>query len=339
MIETARTSTRTTLSDVLLVPEPSRVIEGLNFGNVAAFPSNVTAIDAALQFVAGRHLFAAIVGPSGWGKSHLLHAAAGVATRVSGETVEVLDTDVFLSGTRSFEKPSVLILDDAQVVIGRQRARLDLWRLLEGRQRRGKATLLGFTPPPGSMPTRSLRAVQELLPNPRTWSVASLGEPSRDERVLLVHYLARAEDLALGETLGETLAREVSGNGRTLVGALRRLRLEGSDWTGSERCLQALGVLDPFFADNPAWDLRHRIASEAERQRLRFAAFSSLELACYTMLVEARLCERSVSQYLGREPAEVYLLASRFRRSLEGRPEAMTMVRQFVDAVVNSLTR
>ena len=46
------------------------------FNSLAALPSNVEAIEAALMFSAGLNPFVAIVGPSGWGKSHLLGATS-----------------------------------------------------------------------------------------------------------------------------------------------------------------------------------------------------------------------------------------------------------------------
>ena len=58
------------LSEVLF--ETSRA----TFAAYAPLPSNVEAIDAALRFSAGHEILVALVGPSGWGKSHLLGAAA-----------------------------------------------------------------------------------------------------------------------------------------------------------------------------------------------------------------------------------------------------------------------
>ena len=52
---------------------------GRNFDTIATLPSNVEAVEAALQFAVGANPFMVLVGPSGWGKTHLLEC---VATRL-----------------------------------------------------------------------------------------------------------------------------------------------------------------------------------------------------------------------------------------------------------------
>ena len=319
----------------------------VSFASVAPLGSNVEAIEAGLQFVAGGTTQVAILGPSGSGKSHLLQAVVGVAARTMAQAPEVVSAEAFLASRRSFDGAEILVLDDAQVALGRPRMRQDLRRVLEARGRRGRPTLAAFTVDPGPMGSLGLRAVQGLLPSPRMWSIATVREPSREERPALLSHLARTEGLRLSSALSTVLARELGGNGHTLVGAMRRLRLEGADWSTSRRTLRGLGLLDPFFSDNSSWDLRHLILREAERHRIRFARYTPVELATYTMLHEARLCERTVAQYLGKEPAEVYGLAARFGRSLgdegpsggPGGSSGRAIVNEFVDLIVDSLVR
>lgn len=333
------------LTNRALAPESLRLTDALfashevSFASVAPLPSNVEAIEAGLQFVAGRSAQVAILGPSGTGKSHLLHAVAAVGERTIGASLEIVSAEAFLGSRRGLDVADVLVLDDAQVALGRLRMRQDLRRVLEARGRRGKPTLAAFTIDPGPMGALGLRAVQGLLPSPRTWTIAAMKEPSREERPSLLAHVARTEGLRLSSALSTVLARELGGNGHTLVGAMRRLRLEGADWSTSRRTLRGLGLLDPFFSDNSSWDLRHLILREAERHRVRFAQFPPVELALYTMLHEARLCERAVAQYLGKEPAEVYGLASRFGRALSDEGSGRALVNEFVDLIVDSLVR
>ena len=310
-----------------------------SFASVAPLPSNVEAIEAALQFVAGGIRQTAIVGPTGSGKSHLLRAVTSVAERTLGATVDVLSTEVFLSARRGMENQEVILLDDVQVALGRPRMRQDLRRILESRVRRSKATLMAFTIDPGPMGTLGMRAIQGLLPSPRAWTIAPMNAPTREERPSLLGHLARAEGLRLSSALSTVLARELGGNGHTLTGAMRRLRLDGGDWSTARRTLRALGVLDPFFSDNSSWDLRHEILHHAEHQRVHFAQFVPVELALYTMLHEARLCERSVAEYLDKSPAEAYGLAARFGRALQDNPSGRALVDEFVDGVVARLVR
>ncbi|MER3497006.1 MAG: hypothetical protein C4320_09810 [Armatimonadota bacterium] len=316
------------LSDVLCASAP------LTFSEIAPLASNVRAIEAALQFVAGTGVSAAIVGPSGWGKSRILAAAGAVATRLQGMPVPLHSADAPECDLARLDETPVLVLDDSQSVLPHPRRRLALRRALESRQRRGRSTLLAFTASHGC----TLRDLRDLLGSSRGWTIASIDEPRIVERRDLLHHLALREDLRLSETLVNIIAREMAGNGRTLVGALRRLRLERREWIGSRGTLAALGLLDPFFADSTAWDLRHRIARTAEQTRCRFPSVAAFDLAAYTMLIEAGLCERAVADYFGREPAVVYSAAASLRRAMDTNPEVSHLVERFVASVVDTLS-
>lgn len=313
-----------------------------SFANIAPLPSNVAAIEAGLQFVAGRAAFAAILGPSGTGKTHLLRTVAHVGARTLGTPMTVQSAEEFLLVRRGTAEPEVLILDDAQVALGRSRLRQELRRVLEGRGRRGRATMIALNTDPNagsSVEAPGIRAIHALLPSPRTWTIAAMREPARQERAPLLAHIAGAEGVFLSSALSAILSRELGGNGHALVGAMRRLRLEGEDWGAPTATIRALGLLDPFFNDNSSWDLRHTIAREVERWTLRHPETLQMELACYVMLYEARLCERSVAQFLGRTPAEVYGHAARLRRALEGSAEERARVRLFCNGLIDSLSR
>ena len=307
-----------------------------SFANVAPLPSNVEAIEAALQFVAGRTLLAALIGPSGTGKTHILRTVASVGERTLGAPVAVRSTEEFLTSRRAAAEPEILMLDDAQVALGRSRLRQDLRRVLESRQRRGKPTMIALNTELGPE-TPSLRTVHALLPVPRSWSVAHLRAPAREERAPLLNHIAGAEGVFLSPALAAILARELGGNGHALVGAMRCLRLESDDWQAPSQAIRALGILDPFFNDNSSWDLRHTVSRAAERWHGRFPGFRPVELACWVMLHEARLCERAVAHYLGRSPAEVYGLATRFDLLLQSSEEDRARVRAFISALVEDL--
>src|SRR5687767_10490030 len=58
-------------------PRLSEVLfKSRSFESLAAVPSNVEALETALLFATGLQSFAALVGPSGWGKTHLLEAVS-----------------------------------------------------------------------------------------------------------------------------------------------------------------------------------------------------------------------------------------------------------------------
>ena len=300
---------------------------------LAALPSNVEAIEAALMFSAGVTPFVAIVGPSGWGKTHLLNS---VAHRLSHDLYvlpEPMSVGDYLANPSRGEAAGPLLLDDVQEALGKSRMKMSLRVNLERRVKCGKPTLLAFTSP------RPSRALKAYLPLTRDWTIATMGAAEPAERVLLLHQMSAAEGLALSPRLSRVIADHMHGNGRTLAGALKRLRLSGTNWLDTNATLRAFGLLDPFFADNGNWDLKHRILKVAEHSKAQFGKVSVPDLALYTMLHEAGLSECDVARATGTGPAEAYLRATRFKSALAESDSARAAVRQFVDLVVDSLAR
>jgi len=318
------------------VPKLSEVLfekKEHSFGSLAALPSNVEAIEAALLFSAGMNRLVALVGPSGWGKTHLLRAVSYRLSLDDGVYVEPASALEYLACPHRFESPAPLVLDDVQDALSKARQRLALRFALERRVRAGRPTILAFTSP---KPSRQLRA---FLPNARDWKIVAMGEPAADERVQLLNQMAAAEGLALSPRLTKVLADQMHGNGRTLAGALKRLRLSRSTWLDTGSTLQALGLLEPFFADNSGWDLKMRILRLAESSRARFGKVNPLDLALYTMLREAGLAESDVARAAAISNADVYQRTMRFQKQLETCEVTAANVRQFVELVVGSLAK
>ncbi len=312
------------LSEVLF--EASRA----TFAAYAPLPSNVEAIDAALRFSAGHEPLVALVGPSGWGKSHLLGAAA-LRMAKSAPPVRLCSVEEHLRSGGAVDLAGALVLDDCQEILAKPKLRLTLRLLLERRVRAGRPTMLAFTLP------RPTRALVGLLPLERSWLVTTLQEPAVQERAALIEQMAAAEGLALSPRLVRIVAMRMYGNGRTLSGALKRLRLAGASWLDAEATLRACGLLDPFFADNPGWDLKGKVARLAERNRARFGRVLPADLAIYTMLRIASLAEADVARSLGIEPSAAYLRAGRFAQEIAADPGAASYVERFAELVVESL--
>ncbi len=304
-----------------------------SFASIAALPSNVEAIEAALLFSTGLASFVALVGPSGWGKSHLLEAVSSRLGHDACPAPSRLELSTYLMNPLRFEQSRVLILDDVQDVLAKSKLRQSLRFNLERRVRGGKATILAFTSP------KATRQIRALLPNQREWNVASIGAPEPAERVLLINQMSAAEGLALCPRLAKIIAYQMHGNGRTLSGALKRLRLTHTNWLDTRSTLRACGLLEPFFADNGSWDLKHKILRVAEQQKGQFAKLSSTDLAIHTMLSEAGLAEVDVARAVSIEPAEAYVRSSRFRKTVEEDHEVNSYVRQFMEHVVQSLAQ
>jgi hypothetical protein len=312
------------LSDVLFEPTARR------FGSLAALPSNVQAVEAGLLFATHLHTFVAIIGPSGWGKSHLLDCVSYRLAQDHTPAPTVEPALQWLAHSR-VDPHLPLILDDVQDAVGKTRTRLQLRLALERRIRSGRPTILAFTASGMS------RQIRNFLPSQRDWVIGEIREPAPTERLLLINQMATAEGLTLSTALTKLLAGRMQGNGRTLSGAMKRLRMAGTQWSDVRATLRACGILDPFFADCPEWDLKERIVRVSDEVGVKFAGMSLEDLAVYIMLREASFPEADVARYFRIESAEVYLRASRFEKRVTTCDKCRACVAQFVETVVDGI--
>jgi hypothetical protein len=192
---------------------------------------------------------------------------------------------------------------------------------------------LAFTAPKPS------RAIKNFLPMSREWKIVTLQAAEPAERVLLIHQMALGEDLTLSPQLSKLMADHMPGNGRTISGALKRLRLSGKTWSDTSSALRALGVLDPFFSDNSAWDLKLKIVKVAEAHGSHFSTISVPDLTLFLMLHEAGLAEIDIARSVGVEPSDVYTRANRFKASLPMCATSRQAVRKFTELVLDSIAR
>lgn len=313
------------LSDILLNPKPR------GFNSFAVVPSNVRAVEGGLLFANGLLSQIAIVGPSGWGKSHLLEAIAQHISKERGpRSHEIWSAADWVVASRNRSSNHVLILDNVQDAMSKARSRQQLRLALERRVKAGWPTVLSFTE------NKVSRSVRAALPNFREWSVVVIRPPDVEEREVVVNHIAQAEGIVLALELRRILAQRLEGNGRTLIGAFKRLKLNGSKWATSEDVLRACGILNPFFASNSAWDLRDHIVDVASSLPSNSANPPS-DLAVYSMLKIAQLCEVDVARYFEIEPAKAYAIAQRVSAAVRQNTDAREESRRFVESVVAAL--
>lgn len=280
-----------------------------SFSSLATLPSNTLAIEAAERFAAGLQPFVALFGPSGWGKSHLLSSVAGqLGCRVSGP-LSVFTATEWVLGIAQAEGATPLLLDNVQDLLPKPRLRHALREAISERVRVGHSTMVSFTS------AKSGRALRALLPAPRVWHWATIQAPDAAERVTVVKHMAAAEHLMMSAPLTRLLASRLRGNGRTLIGALKRLKLYGADWHDSSMTLRACGILDMFFRDDSDWDLRETVYSACR------PGAQGKDLAMYLMLREATLSEAHVAQFFGVQPSVAYQRASAFASAIAHSPE------------------
>jgi chromosomal replication initiation ATPase DnaA len=320
-VEAASQSPR--LSQILFEKRPA------SFASLATFAGNVDAVEASLLFATGFAKFVALYGSSGWGKTHLLCAVEG-RLRLDGiGCIPPVAAEKFLEEPARYNDPNPLLLDDCQEVFGKTKPKAMFRIALESRLRGEHPTMLCFTA------SRLSRPMRLALPQTREWSLCQVGAPEPPERVHLINQMAEEDGLALAPSLVRVIAKDIQGNGRTLAGALKRLRLSSANWTDSESVLRACGLLEPFFADNSSWDLKHRILRAAEAFKGSLHGIVWQDLSVYIMLRVAQLAEADVARAMDLEPAAAYLAASRFERHIKQNPRSAAAVRQFIETLVN----
>ncbi len=301
------------------------------FGSLAVLPSNVGAVETALHFASGLNTFSVVVGPSGWGKTHILECVSEKLSQRLKPTPLVMSASEWLSGTHVTDPAQPLLLDDVQELTTRPRSRIQFRLGLERRVKSGRPTMLAFT---AAKRTRHLTAT---LPSSKDWMVGTISEPAPSERMLIIAQLAEAQGLVLSTSLTKVIAHKMRGNGRTLLGALRRLRLHGPIWSDVSGTLKACGLLEPFFADSGSWDLRGHILSTSRVFNVSQYGVPIAELVAFTMLREAALCEVDVARSLRIEPGEAYARCARFEKQYKASEQALMAVRNFAECVVEGL--
>ena len=301
------------------------------FGSLAELPSNIEAIDAGLMFANGHNPFVSVVGPSGWGKTHLLECVANHISHEFHIQVCILSALDWIAGHRSCNPSNPLLLDNVQDAMSRTRTRVQLQLALERRVRIGRPTMLAITS------DRVTRQHLSFLPVYREWSLQEICEPTRADRSTVVRKMAATERLDLSHALLKLLANRMKGNGNTIHGALNRLKLAGQDWTSPADFLRASGVLDPFFADNSSWDLMERIREAADAAQRQFPTIDARALSCHAMIRTAQLSELHVARFCEVGPAKARTMALAFERTHKESETHQKAYSHFLDLAVASL--
>ncbi|OJU64076.1 MAG: hypothetical protein BGO01_18235 [Armatimonadetes bacterium 55-13] len=324
------------LQDVACAARPrlSEVLFGgmeRRFGTLAELPSNVEAIDAALQFATGSSPFVAVVGPSGWGKTHLLECVSYRLSQEYGYRPPIISAVDWLNGQATVDPKLPLLVDDAQDAVLRTRSKVQLKLALERRVRTGRPAMLAFTS------DKLTRQHLSFLPNVREWALHEIATPKADERVFVVEQMAKFEGLQISRYIARVLASRMRGNGNTLHGAINRLRTYGRSWITPSEVLEACGILDPFFADNPDWDLKEKIQQAWNRIASTFPNVEGAKIVPYVMSFEARLSEADIARHCQIEPSQVHDRSLAFKKQLNSKPELQSCLNHFVETIAESL--
>lgn len=286
------------------------------FGSIAALPSNLRAIEASLLFSGGVQPFVCIVGPSGWGKTHLLTAVAKVLQRREFSMAKVMSAYEWASGQHRWEANVPVILDDVQDAWNQVRTRQNLRLGLEKRVKSGRPTLLALTSEPPHKAHRSN------LPCLREWVVGTIDEPTPSEKELVTRQIASSKRMVVAPAIVSLLAKKTKGNGRSLEGALERLKLVQSDWLENSDVLRACGILVPYFEDGQGWDVRDHVheticAVHGDLGARMSTRISAMLLSIFVMLCDVGIGEEEVASYFRLSPGATYAYAQQVAATLD----------------------
>jgi chromosomal replication initiation ATPase DnaA len=194
-------------------------------GAFAVGPSNqvaVSAVRAVLEQPGRKYNPLVLVGKSGLGKTHLLHALGLELARAPGAVVACLSTQAFIDeliaaidGNRvdwwraRYRRATALLLDDIHLLAGKERTQEELFNLFNLLQ--DKERQLAFTAP---APPRALAGLEErIVSRLEGGLVAEVREPDREvkravfERLLAPH--AGGADPAVLDYLADRPAESV----------------------------------------------------------------------------------------------------------------------------------
>ncbi|MBZ0264582.1 chromosomal replication initiator protein DnaA [bacterium] len=197
-----------------------------------------------------------LYGGVGLGKTHLLQAIGNESLRIypdlrikyisserfTQDFVEAISKNRALQFSAEYRQVDILLLDDIQFLIDRERTMMEFFHTFNALHQAGKQIVLTSDKPP-----RELGGLDERLVSRIGWGlVCDIGPPDYDTRLAIIQRLAEEEYSELGTDVCHYLAQHITKNVRELQGALIRLfaqaNLNGVDITLelAKRALQDL---------------------------------------------------------------------------------------------------
>ena len=201
----------------------------------AVGPSNemaVNAVGAVLEEPGRQYNPLVLIGRSGLGKTHLLHAVGLELAKRPNAVVACLSTQAFIDeliaaidGDRvewwraRYRRVTALLLDDIHLVAGKERTQeelFNLFNLLQGGDRQ-----LVFTAP--THPSKLTGVEPRIVSRLEGGLVAELGEPDRAVRRAVVERLLTQQQLSPDATFVDYVADRPADSVRTLVTLIQRV--------------------------------------------------------------------------------------------------------------------
>ena len=231
-LEEARAYAERVKEGVTPPPSPSR---GLDFDGYVEGAANEAAVRAARAVCAdpGRRFNPLVIaGPSGTGKTHLLHAAGNALLAARPDaTVACLSAQVFTEELvaaldagrlewwrRRYRRADALLLDDVQLLAGRDRTQEELFNLFDVFAASGRQ--LVFTA--DRVPAHLAGVAPRLTTRFEAGLVVELTAPDRSMRAEMVRRLLAARAVGAEDDVVQYLAARPADSARAVQGLVNR---------------------------------------------------------------------------------------------------------------------
>ena len=270
---------------------PAPAIKATNtFENFIVGPENEMAHGASLAVAKepGHYynpLF--IHGPTGLGKTHLMHAiahsvyAANPQARIayiSSETftndfIQALQTGSVASFRRRYRELDLLLIDDIHFLAGKESTQDEFFHTFNELHNNHKQVVLT-----SDRPASEIAKLQERLVSRFQWGmVCSIQAPGLETRIAILRKKAAARGLDLQPEIAEFIASRIARNVRNLEGAITRI----SGLTGMVRKPLDLVQVEKLLHDILVEEASHTLTAEviqrkvAEHYRIQMSDMTS----------------------------------------------------------------
>ena len=270
---------------------PAPAIKATNtFDNFIVGPENEMAHGASLAVAKepGHYynpLF--IHGPTGLGKTHLMHAIAHSVyagnpqariAYISSETftndfIQALQTGSVAAFRRRYRELDLLLIDDIHFLAGKESTQDEFFHTFNELHNNHKQVVLT-----SDRPASEIAKLQERLVSRFQWGmVASIQAPGLETRIAILRKKAAARGLDLQPEIAEFIASRIARNVRNLEGAVTRI----VGLTGMTRKPLELAQVEKLLHDILVEEASHTLTAEviqrkvAEHYRIQMSDMTS----------------------------------------------------------------